>query len=199
MSRGFLDLLFNVLLAFVFLFLVSSMLIQIEKKETGIQTQAEFIITVTWDDNDPDDVDSWLRDPLGNVTWFRHKEEGIAHLDRDDLGHQKDSVVLPDGTEVVYPYNQEITTIRQIIKGWWVFNIHMYSKRQEPITHVTVKCEKVNPTIQTMFYEEFVMASDGDEITVRRFRLNAAGEMVEQGQINTPMVREHLAREHLTP
>jgi len=200
-DRGFLDLLFNTLLVFVFLFIVSSMMIEIEKKKEGIQTKAEYVITVTWELDNPDDVDSWLRDPAGNIIWFRTKEFGLMHLDRDDLGLDNDKYILPDGTEVFYPYNQEITTIRGIVPGMWVFNIHLYRKKEMSYqgTKVEVKMEKLNPKVTTVFIRHYTLHQQGDEVTVARFNMSAAGEIIDMDEIQTAIVTDRLINTRAFP
>ena len=177
-NTSFLDLLFNTLVGFVFLFIIAFMLINPTIKKADIKTKAEYVITVTWDDNSKDDVDTWLQDPAGNVLHFRQKDVGLAHLDRDDLGKINDTIKLPDGREVVYPHNQELTTIRGFLTGEWVLNVHMYNKRDENPTLVEVRIDKLNPKVETVFYKEVVMKSRWEEITVARFVMTNQGDII---------------------
>ena len=85
-STVFHDLLFNSLMVFVCLFVVVLISINIQKQDNNTETKAEFIITVEWPTESNDDVDSYLQDPLGNIVYFRRREDGLMHLDRDDLG-----------------------------------------------------------------------------------------------------------------
>ena len=66
----FTDLLFNALLAFTFLFLVALMFLNPPAKSGTINPKADFIITVTWPDNNPDDIDTWVEGPAGQLVWF---------------------------------------------------------------------------------------------------------------------------------
>ncbi|MCU7856707.1 MAG: hypothetical protein KZQ79_13620, partial [Candidatus Thiodiazotropha sp. (ex Lucinoma borealis)] len=54
----FTDLLFNALLAFTFLFLVALMFLNPPAKTGIINPKADFLISVTWADNSPDDIDT---------------------------------------------------------------------------------------------------------------------------------------------
>ena len=54
---AFTDLLFNALLGFAFMFFISFALIQKPLEDGNIESKAEFIISVEWDDYHPDDVD----------------------------------------------------------------------------------------------------------------------------------------------
>ncbi|MGD9045557.1 MAG: hypothetical protein PVG06_17720 [Desulfobacterales bacterium] len=173
------DLLFNTLVGFVFLFIIAFMLINPSIKKADIKTKAEFVITVTWDDKSRDDVDTWLQDPTGNVLHFRQKDVGLAHLDRDDLGKINDTLRLEDGREIVYPHNQELTTIRGFLTGEWVLNVHMYNKRDPNPTLVEVRIDKLNPRVETIFYKEIVMKSKWEEVTVTRFVMNNQGDVID--------------------
>jgi hypothetical protein len=144
-NTSFLDLLFNTLIGFVLLFIIAFLSINPKNKDADIKTKAEFVITVTWNVNSKDDVDTWLQDPAGNVLHFRQKDIGLAHLDRDDLGIINDSITLKDGRIIEYPHNQELTTIRGFVGGEWVLNVHMYNKRDPDPTLVEIRMDKLNP------------------------------------------------------
>jgi hypothetical protein len=173
-----LDLLFNTLVGFVFLFIISFLLINPSIKKADIKTKAEFVITVTWNDSSRDDVDTWLQDPVGNVLHFKQKDVGLAHLDRDDLGQINDTIILDDGRRIKYLHNQELTTIRGFLTGEWVLNVHMYNKRDANPTLVEVRIDKLNPKVETIFYKEFVMRSRWEEITVTRFVMANDGDII---------------------
>ena len=177
-NTSFLDLLFNTLVGFVFLFIVAFLLINPSLKKADIKTKAEFVITVTWNDNSRDDVDTWLQDPIGNVLHFRQKDVGLAHLDRDDLGKVNDIITLDDGRRIEYPHNQELTTIRGFLTGEWVLNVHMYSKRDPNPTLVEVRIDKLNPKVETLFYKKIVMKSRWEEVTVARFVMTEQGDII---------------------
>ena len=177
-STPFVDLLFNILLGFAFLFIISFLMIQPILKKAEVHTQAEYIITVTWPLNNKDDVDTWLEDPLGNVVYFKNKEAGLSHLDRDDLGDMNDVIVLADGTTVRYPYNQEILTIRGFVGGEWTLNLHMYSKREKTPTTARVTVDKLNPTLKTIIAKDIILGERGEEVTVARFEMGSSGDIL---------------------
>ena len=55
---AFTDLLFNALLGFALMFAVAFMLMSTPEKKGKIETKAEYLITVRWEDKHPDDVDA---------------------------------------------------------------------------------------------------------------------------------------------
>jgi hypothetical protein len=177
-NTSFLDLLFNTLVGFVFLFIIAFLLINPNIKKGDIETKAEFVITVTWSDHSQDDVDTWLQDPVGNILHFRQKDIGMAHLDRDDLGKVNDVITLEDGSRIEYPHNQELTTIRGFVPGEWVLNVHMYSKRDANPTLVEVRIDKLNPKVETVFYKKIMMKNKWEEVTVTRFVMTNQGDII---------------------
>ncbi|RJQ71439.1 MAG: hypothetical protein C4519_19530 [Desulfobacteraceae bacterium] len=177
-NTAFLDLLFNALIGFVMLFMLAFLSITSKAEKGDIKTKAEFIITVTWNEESKDDVDTYLEDPLGNVLNFQRKDIGLAHLDRDDIGQMNDRITLPDGSIIQVKENQELTSIRGFISGQWVLNLHMYSKRDKPPTLVRVRLDKLNPVVRTIFQQDIELNERWQEITIGRFQMSAQGEIV---------------------
>ena len=179
-SDPFTDLLFNALLGFTYLFLVAIMFMNPVAKKGIIDPKAEYIITVTWPDNNPDDVDTWLEDPNGNIIWFRNREAGLVHLDRDDRGLINDTIKI-NGTEIQNPLNQEVLTIRGVVPGEYVLNVHYYATETSQPVAVTVNVSKVNPALEIVYYGTVTLQEKGDEKTAVRFVIDKEGKV---GSIN---------------
>jgi hypothetical protein len=97
------DMLFNMLIAFVFCFIIAFLSINPKAQKSGdIPAKAEFIITLSWPDNDPNDLDLWTQGPSGEVVWFRNREAGLMHLDRDDRGSSNNTIIV-NGKKVDRP------------------------------------------------------------------------------------------------
>ena len=175
-SDPFTDLLFNALLGFTFLFLVAIMFMNPEAKSGIIDPKAEYIVTVTWEDNSPDDVDTWVEDPDGQVIWFRNPEAGLLHLDRDDRGLINDTIVV-NGEEMVNPLNQEVVTLRGVVKGEYVVNIHYYATETQKPVDVNVRLAKVNPKLEVKYYGTLTLEKKGDERTAVRFSIGRDGDI----------------------
>jgi hypothetical protein len=172
----FIDLLFNALLGFTFLFLLAIMFINPTTDRGRVNLKAEFIISVTWPEYLADDIDLWVQDPIGDTVSYLRKEAGWLHLDRDDRGVVNDTIVV-DGEEVVYPINQEIVTIRGILPGEYVVNLYYYNAAREGPVEALVKVERVNPSLKTVFVERVMLEKQDDEHTVVRFTLNRRGDV----------------------
>ena len=184
----FLDLLFNVLIGFVFLFIVSFLLINPIAKRADIEVKAEFLITVFWPDNLEDDVDIYVEDPAGNLVWFKSREPGLMHLDRDDLGKRNDEVVTAAGT-ILFPENREIVTLRGIVPGEYVVNVHCYFKVAVDPVPVTIQIDKINP-YSVVLRETVDLANKGEEITVTRFTVNSKGKVTNVNKLPKKLVQE---------
>ena len=126
-NMAFLDLLFNTLLCFAALFCLAFILINPSKKNKTVEAKAEFMITIIWPADMDDDVDTYVEDPEGNLVAFNRREQGLMHLDRDDVGFSSDRIQTSFGV-VEYKENREIVSLRGIVPGEYVVNVHMYTK-----------------------------------------------------------------------
>lgn len=163
-------LLFNSLKAITFMFFISFAMINKPADEGKVDPKAEMLITVSWPDNNPDDVDTYVEDPAGNVVWYNQREGGLMHLDRDDRGMFKD-VILFNGKELTNPLNQEIVSFRGLEDGEYVVNVVHYIANGTAPLPVSVKVEKLNPSVKVIFYDTLNLTGTGDEQTVVRFTL----------------------------
>lgn len=177
----FSDLLFNALLTFSFLFLMALLLMNPQAKSGIINPKAEFMITVSWPDNTPDDIDTWVEGPEGKMVWYSRPQTGLMHLDRDDRGMANDMQLI-DGKEIINPLNQEVVTIRGRPPGEFTVNIHYYrSQTQRPVP-VTVYVAEVNPTLKVLHYATTTLERVGEEKTAVRFTITPNGQITD---INT--------------
>ena len=186
-SDPFTDLLFNALLGFTFLFLIAIMFMNPVAKKGIIDPKAEYIITIAWPDNSPDDVDTWVEDPNGNLIWFRNREAGLVHLDRDDRGQVNDTINI-NGEEIQNPLNQEVVTIRGVVPGEYVVNVHYYATETRLPLPVTVKVSKVNPALEIVYYGDTLLEKKGDEKTAVRFVIDKSGKVSQISHISKSLV-----------
>ncbi len=178
----FYDMLFNMLIAFVFCFLIALLAMNPKALKAGdIPAKAEYIVTVSWPDMNPNDIDTWIQDPGGNLVWFRAREAGLMHLDRDDRGLANDSITV-NGKAIVNPLNQEVVTLRGIAAGEYTVNAHYYDTKDGQPVEVTVSVVKVNPRAEVVFYGQARLQRKGDEATLVRFTVLPDGSV---GNINT--------------
>lgn len=184
----FTDLLFNALLGFTFLFLVAIMHMNPVAKSGIMDPKAEYMVTVTWPDHNPDDIDTWVEDPEGMVVWFRNPAVGLLHLDRDDRGMLND-VINVNGREIENPLNQEVVTLRGVVQGEYVVNVHYYASETNQPVDVNVRLVKVNPKLEVIYYGTLKLEKKGDEKTAVRFRIAPDGQVSGLDFLPKPLVK----------
>jgi hypothetical protein len=196
LSDPFTDLLFNTLLGFTLLFFIAIIFMNPIAKLGNVNFKAEYIITVSWPEDQPDDIDLWVQDPYQESVSYLRQEAGWLNLDRDDRGDLNDTVMI-NGKKVVHPINQEVVTIRGIISGEYIVNLHYYQTTSNKPVRTVVKIEKVNPVLRLVFIDQLVLNKLDDEKTVLRFELDANGEIVSMNQLPKVLTPYQLDPEQL--
>lgn len=170
--------LFKALQVVAFLFFLAVLAIAPDSKDGKIDLKAEFIITMDWPDNHPDDLDLFVQDPAGNIAWYRHREAGFLVLDRDDRGGANDFIVV-NGKKIASPIREEIVTVRGVVPGEYTVNVsHFQATTREPVA-ATIKVQKLNPTAQVIYDDVVTVNHTGDEKTAVRFVIDAEGKVVD--------------------
>jgi hypothetical protein len=170
--------LFKALQVIAFLFFIALLAISPDSKDGKIDSKAEFLITMDWPDNHPDDLDLFVQDPIGNIAWYRHREAGFLTLDRDDRGGAND-FILVNGKKIPSPIREEIVTVRGVVAGEYTVNVsHFQATTGQPVA-ATVKVQKLNPTAQVIFDDKVIVEHTGDEKTAVRFKVNAEGKVID--------------------
>ena len=170
--------LFKGLQVVAFLFFIALLAMNPEAKEGKVESKAEFLITMTWPDDHPDDIDLYVEDPLGNIVWYHVREGGFLVLDRDDRGSANNTLTV-DGRKLTSPFRQETISIRGIVPGEYVVNVHYFlATRGGPVPTV-VKVEKINPVVEVVSHDTLILNRMGEEKTAVRFRLDNGGKVVD--------------------
>ena len=177
-NLSFNDVLFNALLGFVVLFVLALLLINPITKKSDIPAKAEILITLEWDDMASDDIDIWVQGPTGVPISFQNKNNGVMHLDRDDLGKSSDYMWI-DGERIVIRLNREVVSMRGIAPGDYYINIHVYSKNSQTApTKYTLTLLDVNP-----YREVYVMQGEltkrGEIVRLPGFTLDEEGVVTD--------------------
>jgi hypothetical protein len=170
--------LFKALQVVAFLFFIALLAMNPESTQGKVESKAEFIITMTWPDNHPDDIDLYAEDPLGNIVWYHVREAGFLVLDRDDRGSANNAVVV-GGRKITSPIRQETVSIRGIIAGEYTVNVHYFLASLGGPVPVVVQVEKINPTVEVISHDTLTLNRMGEEKTAVRFRLAADGHVID--------------------
>ena len=174
---GFIDILFNILIGFVFLFLIAFLLINPVSKKNDIISPAEFLVVLSWPDKLDDDIDLWLRGPGGETVGFRSKEVGIFHLERDDLGNANDQIIH-SGNKIAVQKNQETIAIRGIYPGEYLVSVMYYatydSKNPTKTIPINVEVIKINP-YRIIYTQNEKISAVGQTVNFFSFTVNERG------------------------
>jgi hypothetical protein len=181
------------------LFIIAFLLINPIAKKGDIIVNAEFIITMTWPKESKDDIDLYVLDPAGNIVYFRDKDNGLMHLDRDDLGDKNDQITTDAGI-IVFDLNEEHLTIRGIVPGEYIVNVHWYSKSSYSFKTmegekykvndqipVSIKIEKLNP-YKIIFVGTKMFTKTGEEQTFIRFYVDEKGNVTKKNELAKSLV-----------
>lgn len=123
---AFIDLLFNLLVGFVSLFIIAFLLINPIAKNGKIDPPIEFLITTEWDKFSKNDIDIWVKGPDGRAVSYTNKDIGYIVLNRDDLGSANDNVRVA-GKTISIKENREAIEIRGLVPGEYIVNVHFLS------------------------------------------------------------------------
>jgi len=170
--------LFKALQVVAFLFFVALLAINPEAKAGKIDTKAEFIVSMNWPDNHPDDLDLYVEDPVGNIAWFHQREAGFLVLERDDRGGAND-FILVNGKKMTSPIREETVSVRGIVPGEYTVNVNHYLATTGKPVPVSVKVEKINPSLEVVFYDTMTLEHTGQERTAVRFVVDKDGKVVD--------------------
>jgi len=184
----FTDMLFKVLLGFAFMVFTAFSLISPTAKTGAVNLKAEFLVTMSWPDNNPNDMDLYVEDPAGNIVWYHSKEAGLMTLDRDDRGDYKNTITV-NGRTIRNPIRQEIVTLRGIIPGEYVVNANEFLETRAGKFPVTIKVEKLNPTATVVYYGSHDFDHKGQEETYIRFALDKDGQVTDLNTRPKSLVR----------
>jgi hypothetical protein len=179
---AFLDLLFNTLICFAAFFAIALIFMSQKRDPTDVSLSAYIMIIATWPGEFNDDIDLYVRDPSGEVVFFRNKNNTLMHLDRDDVGNNEDI------SSEEMPINREIITIRKKIEGEYIVNAHSYSKYSDDPLPVSVKIIKISPRYE-IHNSIFIFDESHEEQTICRFTVGRNGKI--ENVSHTPIEIAH--------
>ncbi len=175
-SIGFTDLLFNLVIGFVYLFVIAFILINPVAKKGDVIKKAEYLVTIEWNHEYNDDIDLWIKDPAGNIVSFLQKSKGLMHLEKDDLGHSNDSYHKGAQKKTLY-LNREVITLRGTLEGEYQVMAHVYNRkftmrdgevRQDLPGIIEVTVIKINPYLET-YFQRVPYTETGQTLSLVRF------------------------------
>jgi hypothetical protein len=136
------------------------------------QPPGNVIVEARWPDGLDTDVDLWVEAPGDVPVGYSNKGGVIFNLLRDDLGERADATGI----------NYEISYARGIVAGEYTVNVHLYRNAAGslpiPVTVVTSVKKTPEGRAKQLLASEIELVREGEEITVYRFKLSEAGDLV---------------------
>lgn len=99
-------------------------------------------------------------------------------LERDDRGGVNDFILVA-GKKVRSPIRQETVSIRGIVAGEYTVNVYHFAALTKQPVPVSVRVEKLNPTVQVVHYDTVDLDHGGQEETAVRFVLDENGAITD--------------------
>ena len=138
------DMLFNLLLCTLCLFIIAFLSINPIKQDQDVESSDVLQIVLTWGDENDDDFDLWLITPDKQYIGFKSPQTTLGNLDRDDLGIANDTIIV-NGEGRSIKLNKEIISLRQLIPGDYYINVHYYKQNDKPAEGFNVEVSKIKP------------------------------------------------------
>lgn len=190
-SFGFIDLLFNLLVGFVFLFFIAYILINPIAKQGIVTPPDKILITAKWDKESAADIDLWMQDPTGAVLSFQNKIIAGSHLEKDDLGTYND-VVWINGVRTISPHNLETIHIQTLQPGTYSVSIHMYNMRNENKPHsVEITIRTLDP-YREVIKKSVVLESQGQEVGIVEFTIGEKQNVIDVQNFEGGLIKQKL-------
>lgn len=183
-SIGFTDLLFNLVIGFVYLFMIAFILINPITKTGDVIKKADYILVLEWNHDLNDDIDLWVQDPTGEIVSFKKKQASSMHLELDDLGYSSDKVITDPSYKIIN-INREVVTIRGAVMGEYKVMAHVYNRKPSAITanseavdlRIMLTVIQINPYIEHKLVEQ-LYNERGQQFSLLRFTLDGQGNYV---------------------
>ena len=187
--------LFNLVIGFVYLFVIAFILINPITKKGDVIKKADYLIVIEWNHDLNDDIDLWVKDPMDNTVAFVNKSAGLMHLEKDDLGYSNDT--YRSGQEIkIININREVVTLRVVIEGEYevmaqVYNRGFTVKDGKPTKTlpgvITVTIIKINP-YNEVYISKYPYSEIGQEISLVRFRLSEKGAYLGHNNLESSII-----------
>lgn len=192
---AFLDMIFNMMMSFAFLFVLSFILINISKKHDAEvkKPKAEMLLTMTWPNRAVEDMDLWLMLPNRQRVWFRGMTANLISLERDDRGLLNDFSYDDKGGYEENPINKEVITFRGLPPGRYYVSVQFYSMMNDyrdlakkiygPLPKlpypIEVELMKLNPSVREIFHRSVMIHTKGEEVPVFAFTITKDGKITD--------------------
>jgi len=174
---AFIDMLFNFLLGFTSLLILSFLIINPPGDVGKIDPPVKLMATIEWDDESLADIDIWVRGYDEEWVGFTNKDGSYVSLERDDRGQRTD-IITVNGEDQIIMRNFEIMNFTELPAGEYFFNIHHYSNGgdlESPDVEVKVTVTNMDP--HELIFQDTTVLSLKEEKTVLSFVVDHEGKI----------------------
>jgi hypothetical protein len=135
-----------------------------------VKTYGSYAVVLTWP-HDGNDVDLYVRNPGGEISFFAQPQVAEMQLEHDDLGTKVTGYGKGN-------HDVERTVIRAATPGEWVVDAHLYRRRAgtQPIP-VMVTLWDLRAEDHLLKTQRVFLTRTGDEKTPFRFTVNGTGDV----------------------
>jgi hypothetical protein len=149
--------------------LVVFVAVALTSRPPQVKTYGAYAVVMTWPKSD-NDVDLYVRDPSGGISYFGKEQIDQMQLEHDDLGRGKTGYAGAGE-------NQERTVVRSAAPGQWVANVQLFARHHgsAPIP-VAVALWDLRNEDHLAYKHTVQVARTGDERTAFRFTIDQAGK-----------------------
>lgn len=193
---SFQDMLMAMIAVYAFLFLIAYALIRPAEAKPGVQMKAEYLVSMEWPDDNLDDLDLHLLLPDQKMVDFKSREVEHAMLDHDDVG--TNGVYRgPDGRLTRIREHKEIITLRAIVPGTYVANVHVYRVAPESSSvkertylpfPAKVRLIKLNPRFEELAVADVMLTRLGEQKTAFQFTIRDSGDVLVDRDADVPFI-----------
>lgn len=146
---------------------------------SALRTQGEYAVVLTWPKKCDMDLDEYVREPTGEVVYFRHLNGSTVHLEHDDLGRTSGY----QGQS-----NFERAIVRSIQPGEYTINAHIYQPNDCSSTIAKVELWRLRGQDRLIASRRLRMHGLGDEKTAMRFSLRRDGSVYGVNHLSRSLV-----------
>ncbi len=150
-----------------------------KSSEATAMLNENFMVHAQWPGKTDEDVDLWVQCPGDRPVGYSSRSGATCSLLRDDVGGYLDPTQL----------NYEQVLGRGLPPGEYIVNLHWFRKagiapEVGPITVIVSLRKPTETQMKEFFVKQVWLTEAGEEITVVRFTLDEAGDLVPETMSN---------------
>jgi hypothetical protein len=144
----------------------------------SVTTFGQYAVSLT--SRTEDDVDLYVRDPLGHIAWYGALQSGALSLEHD---------MIPGKTDPARAGVHELTMIRESAPGEYVANVDLYTG--SAVAAVTVQLWNLRGFHKRLVLSRrLTLRHAGEERTAFRWRLDRKGDYVGHSELPAALLRQ---------